>query len=270
VRALKRVAGGMAGRRFKMQPHDEQAPREKLPREADRFGTTHWSLVIAAGRREAPESAEALVTLCKAYWYPLYAFVRRQGYRAEDAQDLTQAFFAKLLEKNYVGDADRQRGKFRSFLLASLKHFLANERDHARARKRGGGRPVISLDFESAEDRYRHEPADTMTAERLFAKRWALTLLDQVLSRLQDEYVGAGNLALFERLKEFLTREKGATPYREVAEQAGMTEGAVKVAVHRLRKRYRQVLEDEIAQTVAHADDVEDELRQLFAALSSD
>ncbi|MBC8874982.1 MAG: sigma-70 family RNA polymerase sigma factor, partial [Planctomycetes bacterium] len=171
-----------------MLPRPEHEHRETTPQEVDRFVTTHWSLVIAAGQRESPESAAALVTLCTTYWYPLYAFVRRQGYRTEDAQDLTQAFFAKLLEKNYISEADQQRGRFRSFLLASLKHFLANERDYARAQKRGGGRPVISLDFESAESRYCHEPADTMTPERLFERRWALTLLDRVLSRLYDEY----------------------------------------------------------------------------------
>ncbi|MBL7043979.1 MAG: sigma-70 family RNA polymerase sigma factor [Pirellulaceae bacterium] len=253
-----------------MLPRPEHEHRETTPQEVDRFVTTHWSLVIAAGQRESPESAAALVTLCTTYWYPLYAFVRRQGYRTEDAQDLTQAFFAKLLEKNYIGDADQQRGRFRSFLLASLKRFLSNERDYARAKKRGGGRPVISLDFESAESRYNHEPADTMTAERLFERRWALTLLDQVLNRLHDEYAAAGNLPLFERLKEFLTAERRTAPYRVVAHQAGMTEGAVKVAVHRLRKRYRQLLEEEIAQTVSRADDVQDELYQLFTSLSSD
>ena len=253
-----------------MLPRPEHEHREATPQEADRFVTTHWSLVIAAGQRGSPESMDALVALCTTYWYPLYVFVRRQGYRPEDAQDLTQSFFSKLLEKNYVGDADRQRGKFRSFLLASLKHFLSNERDYARAQKRGGGQAVISLDFESAESRYRHEPADTMTPERLFERRWALTLLDRVLNRLHDEYAAAGNLPLFERLKEFLTAEKGATPYRVVARQAGMTEGAVKVAVHRLRKRYRELLEDEITHTVSHVDDVEDELHQLFTSLSSD
>ena len=195
-----------------MLPRDEHEHRETAPLEAERFVTTHWSVVISAGQRESPKAADALVTLCTAYWYPLYAFVRRQGYRTEDAQDLTQAFFAKLLEKNYLGEADQQRGRFRSFLLASLKHFLANQRDYARAQKRGGGRPVISLDFESAESRYRHEPPDTMTPERLFERRWALTLLDRVLSRLHDEYAAAGKLPLFELLKESLTAEKGATP----------------------------------------------------------
>jgi RNA polymerase sigma-70 factor (ECF subfamily) len=250
-----------------MLPRHEH--RETTPREADRFLTTHWSLVLAAGRRESPESADALVTLCSTYWYPLYAFVRRQGYGPEDAQDLTQGFFAKLLEKNYLGDADQQRGRFRSFLLAALRHFLANERDRARARKRGGGQQLISLDFESAESRYRHEPADTMTPERLFERRWALTLLDRVLRRLQDEYAAVGKLPMFEHLKEFLTSESGTTPYRDVAQQTALTEGAVKVAVHRLRKRYRALLEEEIAHTVPRAEDVQDELRQLFASLSA-
>lgn len=253
-----------------MVPRDEPESRAPAPGAGERFATTHWSLVLAAGRRASPESADALVALCRAYWYPLYAFVRRQGYRPEDAQDLTQAFFARLLEKNYLADADRQRGKFRSFLLAALKHFLANERDRARARKRGGGQTVLSLDFAVAETRYGHEPADPMTPERLFERRWALTLLDRVLGRLQDEHVAAGKGPWFERLKEFLTREPGATSYRDVAQRAGTTEGAVKVAVHRLRKRYRQLLEEEIGHTVTRPEEVEDELRQLFTALSSE
>ncbi len=236
----------------------------------DRFLTTHWSLVIAAGRRQSPQSDGALASLCSTYWYPLYAFVRRRGYAPEEAQDLTQEFFAALLDKNYVQDADRQRGRFRSFLLTALKHFLSNQRNRARAKKRGGGRSVFSLDFESGEIQYRREPADAMTAERLFERRWALKLLDRVLGRLQQEYADAGNPAIFEHLKECLTREKGSTPYRQVAQQAGLTEGAVKVAVHRLRRRYRELLEEEIAQTVSTAAEVEDEIRQLFAALGSE
>ena len=173
-----------------------------------------------------------------------------------------------MLEKKYVEAADQQRGRFRSYLLASLKHFLSNERNYARAQKRGGRKSAISLDFESAEQRYRHEPADTMTPERLFERRWALTVLDRVLSRLHDEYSAAGNLLLFQHLKNFLTAEKEATPHRTVARQTAMTEGAVKVAVHRLRKRYRKLLEYEIAQTVSSADEVEDELQQLFSSLS--
>jgi DNA-directed RNA polymerase specialized sigma24 family protein len=251
-----------------MSPRHEKHDPETTPREAERFATTHWSLVIAAGQPESSESSDALVELCSTYWYPLYAFVRRQGYQAQDAQDLTQGFFAKLLEKNYIGAADRQRGRFRSFLLIALKHYLSNQRGYARSQKRGGGRPLISLDFESAEQRYRHEPADMMTPERLFERRWALTVLDRVIGRLRDEYTAAGNLPLFQLLKDSLSAERNATPYRVVAQQAAMTEGAVKVAVHRLRKRYRKLLEDEIAQTVSGADEVQDELHQLFTSLS--
>lgn len=229
--------------------------------------TTQWTQVIAAGQRQSPRSDQALASLCGNYWYPLYAFVRRQGYGSEEAKDLTQEFFTRLLEKNYVGDADRERGKFRSFLLTSLKHFLSNQRDRVRARKRGGGRTLLSLEFESAEQKFRMEPADTETPERLFERRWALTLLDRVLTRLDKEYTEHGNEAVFQRLKELLTREKGATPYRQVAEEFDMSEGAVKVAVHRLRKRYRSILEDEISQTVSSAAELEDEMQQLFTAV---
>lgn len=235
----------------------------------DRFLTTHWSLVVAAGRHESPESADALLALCEAYWYPLYAFVRRQGYTADDAQDLTQGFFAALLEKNYLGDADPRRGRFRSFLLTAIKHYLSNQRDRARAKKRGGGKAIVSLDLGSAESRYRLEPADMITPELLFERRWAVTLLERVLDRLEDEYAAAGNGDLFQRLRDTLTDGKAATPYREIARQAGISEGAVKVAVHRLRKRYRRLLEDEIAQTVADRSEIEAEIQQLFTALAA-
>ena len=238
--------------------------------QADRFMTTRWTQVIAAGQRESPQSDQALASLCGTYWYPLYAFVRRQGYGPEEAQDLTQEFFAQLLEKNYLGDADQGRGKFRSFLLTSLKHFLSNQRDRARAKKRGGGRAMLSLDFQSAERQYRQEPAHMATPERLFERRWALTLLDRVLTRLEEEYNASGNAAVFHHLKESLIREKGATPYRQVAEEFEMTEGAVKVAVHRLRKRYRRLLEHEISQTVSTAAELEDEMQQLFTAVRAE
>jgi RNA polymerase sigma factor (sigma-70 family) len=240
-----------------------------LPPGDDRFLTTHWSLVIAAGRPQSPDSSQALRVLCETYWYPLYAFVRRQGHGAADAQDLTQGFFATLLEKNYVGDADQNRGRFRSFLLTSARHYLINQRDRRRAEKRGGGKAHVPLDFESAECRYRLEPADNMTPEKLFDRRWALTLLDRVLDRLDEEYAAAGKTDLFERLKDCLVPGKGGTHYRELAEQAGSSEGAVKVAVHRLRKRYRRVLEDEIAQTVADRSEIEAEIQQLFTALAA-
>ena len=174
--------------------------RKSITSQQDRFLTTHWSVVIRAGQDESHKASEALVTLCKMYWYPLYVFVRRQGYAAADAQDLTQGFFVKLLEKNYVQQADKERGKFRSFLVTSLRHFLSNERDRSEAKKRGGGKVSISLDLEDAERRYQHEPADPMTAERLYERRWALTLLDHVLTRLEEQYAAEGKQHLFESL----------------------------------------------------------------------
>jgi RNA polymerase sigma-70 factor (ECF subfamily) len=226
-------------------------------------------MVAAAGRRSSPRSRQALVALCEAYWYPLYALVRSQGYLAEDAQDLTQEFFARLLERNDFAAADRAKGRFRSYLAAALKHFLANVRDRARARKRGGGRPAISLDFNSAEGRFSREPAHSLTAEKAFARRWAVTLLEQVLGRLREECVAAGKGESFERLKVFLSGGKSAASHAAVASELAMTEGAVKVAVHRLRRRYREILRSEIARTVADPEEVEDEIRELFAALKA-
>ncbi len=237
--------------------------------ERGRFATTQWSVVASAGRGSTPEARTALATLCESYWFPLYAFVRREGCSADDAQDLIQAFFARLLEKKYLAAADPERGRFRSFLLAALKHFLANQRKRGRAQKRGGGRAAISLDFPAAEDRYRLEPADTLTPERLYEKRWALALLDRVLKRLRDELAAAGKLARFDHLKQFLTGEPEADSYRQIAGQLAMSEGAVKVAVHRLRRRYRELLEDEIAQTVAGPEEIEDERRALVAAVQA-
>ena len=234
------------------------------------FATTHWSVVLAAGHRSSSNSDQALAELCRTYWYPLYAYVRRRVEDAHEAQDLTQEFFARLLEKEYLKDVDPERGKFRSFLLAAMRHFLSKERDRARAQKRGGGRAPISLDFQAAEDRYRLEPADALTPERLYQRRWALTLLDQVVARLQQELAAAGKPALFERLKVFLTSKQDSPPYRRVADQLGMTEGAVRVAVHRLRRRYRELLKEQIAQTVGSPEEVDDELRELFAAVRSE
>lgn len=230
------------------------------------FATTRWSIVLAARAPAEDAGGAALATLCRSYWYPLYAFVRRQGLGEHDAQDLTQEFFARLLEKGWLGGVERERGRFRSWLLASMKHFLANEWDKSRAKKRGGGVATISFDAMSAETRFRHEPADTETAEKLYDRRWALTLLDQVLARLREEMSAAGKLDLFEALKFSLTG--GRTAYAEVAAALGMSEGAVKVAVHRLRERYRELIRAEIAETVATPAEVEDELRHLLAALS--
>jgi DNA-directed RNA polymerase specialized sigma24 family protein len=230
------------------------------------FATTRWSLVRAAGRRASPEAERALAALCETYWYPLYAYARRRGLDAEAAGDATQGFFARLLEKGDLAVADRTRGRFRSFLLAAFGHYLANERDRERALRRGGGRPTLSLDFDAGESRYGLEPADEATPERIFDRRWALTLLDRAFARLRDEYGLAGKGDLFEALRPALAGDRGA-PYVEVAARLGMTEGAVKVAAHRLRSRCGEVIRAEIAETVGSAEEVEDELRQLFAAL---
>jgi RNA polymerase sigma factor (sigma-70 family) len=231
------------------------------------FQTTQWSLVLRAGRREDRDADAALGELCQRYWYPLYVYVRRHMADAHEAQDLTQDFFARLQEKNYLLVADPRRGRFRSFLLATLKHFLGHQRDRAKAQKRGGRRTLLSLDFQSAESRYHLEPAHELTPERLFERRWALALLEHVLTRLREEQAAGGKPRLFERLKEFLTRGKSSQSYQQVADELAMTEGAVKVAVHRLRRRYRELLEEEIAQTVAGPEEIEDERRALLAAV---
>jgi RNA polymerase sigma factor (sigma-70 family) len=218
---------------------------------------------------DSPQAHQALETLCRNYWYPLYAYVRRQGHSAHDAQDLTQAFFARLLEKNYLADVQREKGRFRSFLLASLKHFLANEWDREQALKRGGGKRLIALDEESAESRYKLEPKDDLSADKIYERRWALTLLDQVLAKLRGEFEKDGKLDQFETLKQYLSGGRTSVSYAQAADKLGMNEGAIKVAVHRLRKRYRELLRAEIAQTVATASEVEAEIRYLFAALSA-
>ncbi len=233
------------------------------------FASTRWSLVLAARRGDAPDADAALAALCQTYWYPLYAYARRRGYRAEEAQDLTQGFFAQLIDKHYLDAADSERGRFRSFLLTAFKRFLSKERHHAQAEKRGGGRRILPLDFERGESRFLLEPATTATAESIYERQWALTLLERVMAQLRDEFDQAGQHDGFEQLKVFLTGESGAPSYRDVAGALGMTEGAVKVAVHRLRRRFRAVVLTEIAQTVAAPADVDDELRQLFAAVRS-
>jgi RNA polymerase sigma factor (sigma-70 family) len=238
----------------------------RSPRDVS-FASTRWSLVAAAGRRRSPESQEALETLCRQYWYPLYTYARRRSANIDDAQDITQAFFVQLLEKDYLLDADPNRGKFRSFLLTAFIHFLTKEHDKANAQKRGGGRPSLSLDFQSANGRYQFEPADHTTPEALFERRWALTLLGQTLSRLRREYVSAGKENLFDSLKETLTGEGVGRPYAQIAQELRISEPAVKVAVHRLRRRYQELIRAEIAQTVAKPEDVDEELRDLLVAL---
>lgn len=229
------------------------------------FATTRWSLVAAARDAAAPGSRQALADLCGAYWYPVYAYVRRRGHDRHAAQDLTQAFFARLLEKNDLAAADRTRGRFRTFLLTACQHFLANAHDHATAKKRGGGRAAIPLDFADADVRYSHEPAHEETPERLFDRRWALDLLDRALGELKAEYEESGRGKLFDALKGCLA--SGDAAYADLAAGLGLTEGAVKVAVHRLRQRYRDRLRAAIAETVAAPEDVDDEVRDLFAAL---
>jgi RNA polymerase sigma factor (sigma-70 family) len=231
------------------------------------FDTTHWSVVQAAGRNSSTGSRRALEELCRSYWYPLYAYVRRQGNNPEDAQDLTQEFFSRFLEKESVKLADRDRGRFRTFLLTSLKHFLVNEWAKRRAAKRGGGQ-VFSLDEEAAETRYGFEPADNLTPEKLYDKNWAEALLERVAARLREEYTRFGKLSQFEHLKDLLRGEKSDVPYAELARQMAMSEGALKVAVHRLRHRYQEMLHAEIAETVATPAEVEDELRYLVEVIS--
>jgi RNA polymerase sigma-70 factor (ECF subfamily) len=235
----------------------------------DQFRTTHWTLIVAAQDRGSPEARAALAALCEAYWYPLYAFIRRQGHSTEQAQDLTQEFFARLLERHYLDVVDRERGKFRSFLLACCKHFLANEHDRANALKRGGGVAIRSLDCRAAEGRYRQEPAHALTPEKLFERRWALVLLQSVFVRLRKEHEQAGKLALFEQLKPFLAGDGRVSRYSQAAAALRLSSGAVKVAVHRLRRRYRELVYEEIGRTVDNPTLVEAEIRDLFAALES-
>jgi RNA polymerase sigma-70 factor (ECF subfamily) len=231
------------------------------------FATTHWSLVLAAGERNAPNFEQALATLCERYWFPLYAHIRHRGIDADEAQDLTQEFFARLLEKEYLQVADRNRGRFRSFLLSTLDHFLANHWRRQRAQKRGGRKPTVPIDFALGEGRYQNEPADLATPEALYERHWALTLLAQALTRLEKEYAAAGKADRFGQLKPLLTGNAEQAPYEQVAASAGMTVAAVKMAVHRLRRRCGELLRREIAQTVADPADVEDELRHLLAAI---
>jgi RNA polymerase sigma-70 factor (ECF subfamily) len=236
--------------------------------ENESLAATRWTLVVAAARLdESAPAIRALAELCQTYWPPLYAYLRRQGYDTHDAEDLTQEFFSRLLAKNYLADADPAKGRFRSFLLASLKHFLSNQRDRSRAQKRGGGQPMIALDALTAEARARIEPADNSTPDKAYDRQWALTLLDQALRRLRREYATAGREELFDNLKIFLTADAAsALSHAEIGVKCGMSEGAVKVAAHRLRRRYRDLLREEVAQTVSSPEEVEGEIRELFAA----
>jgi RNA polymerase sigma-70 factor (ECF subfamily) len=235
---------------------------------ASEFLTTHWSVVLAAGKVESPKAAAALEDLCRAYWKPLYAYVRRQGHDAHEAQDLTQDFFARLLEKHYLELADPARGRFRTFLLTSLKRFLINDWKRASRQKRGGGQEPFSLDSQSAEADYVFEPAEGLSPEQIYEKRWATTLLERVLGKLQADYEAAGMAALFNELKVYVWGEKSGLSYADIGAQLGLTEGAIKVAAHRMRQRFRQLLRDEIGNTVADPSEVDAELQYLFEVVA--
>jgi RNA polymerase sigma factor (sigma-70 family) len=234
----------------------------------DIFATTHWTVVLAAGQRSSPAAQHALEELCKTYWFPLYAYIRRRGYAKADAEDLTQAFFARLLEKNFLANLDSEKGRFRAFLLAALKHFLANERDKARTQKRGGGEAPLSLDWQTADTKFQVAATNEPSPDKAFDREWALALLAKVIERLQEECAADGKARLFGQLKMFLTAGKAESAQRDVAAALGLEEGAVRVVVHRLRKRYRQLLRDEIAHTLSDPAMVDEELRALFGAFA--
>jgi len=223
--------------------------------------------VVAAGNPDASSSQAALATLCETYWYPVYAFIRRRGFSAHDAQDRTQDFFAALLEKDYVKAAEPERGRFRTFLLTAVSRYLSKQRDRDQARKRGGGRKIFSIDVEAGEGRYRLEPVDRWTAERMYERSWALALLERVLIRLGEKYAEQGKNELFEQLKPLLTGSETEASSRKLAAEMKLSESALKVAIHRLRRRYRDMLKQEIADTVASPEDVTNELEYLLSAL---
>lgn len=231
------------------------------------FASTHWSVVLAASESDPARQAAALEQLCRTYWYPLYAYIRRRGNGPEDAQDLTQEFFARLLEKQWLEGIEKNGSRFRSFLLNALNGFLANQYDRATAAKRGGGQQILSLDAEQAEHRYRLEPATNETPEKIFDRRWALTVLDRALTRVKDETAATGKARQFELFNPFLSREPGPGEYATVAAELGVSAGAVGVSVHRLRQRYREMVRAEIADTVADPAQVDAEMRELFCAL---
>jgi DNA-directed RNA polymerase specialized sigma24 family protein len=230
------------------------------------FTTTHWSVVLEAQGRSAA-AQEALEKLCRTYWRPVYVFIRRQGTRTEEAEDLTQGFFSLLLERRDFDAVRKEKGRLRSYLLTSLKHFLASEQRRAMTAKRGKGQRLIPLEELSANERLEIEKADSVSADRLYERRWALTLMEQVLRRLKDEYYAAGNAVLFDSLKQLLPDEPGAPSRPEIASQLGMTDNALRQAFHRFRHRYQLLLREEISHTVAVASDVEDELRHLITVL---
>jgi RNA polymerase sigma factor (sigma-70 family) len=233
----------------------------------NRFRTTRWSLILRARSNDAQHVREALAALCEAYWYPLYAFVRRKGFDSEAAQDLVQGFFARLLEKNDLAAVDRRKGRFRSFLMAACSHYLSNQADRERAARRGGGRPPISIDRLQAEGRYERHPADDLTAERLFERQWALTLLDHVLEKLEAEMARSGKQKQFAALRPALLGMAERAPYAQLAAELGISEEAARASAKRLRRRYRELLREEVAQTIDDPAGVDSEILTLFATL---
>jgi RNA polymerase sigma-70 factor (ECF subfamily) len=233
-----------------------------------RFATTNWSMVLAAGEADSSRSRQALAALCEAYWYPVYAFLRRKGCTVEEARDLAQGYFLELLEKGFLKEVRPEAGRFRSFLLVSVKHFLSNALNRERALKRGGGLSPLRLEFDAAEGRYAMDPADSaLTPDRLFERQWAMAVLERAMQGLRDS-LRSGDTARFDLLKLYLTGEEPAVPYRQVAAELGLSESAVKVAVHRMRVRFGQVLREVIAQTVASPEEIDDEIRFMLSSLA--
>jgi RNA polymerase sigma factor (sigma-70 family) len=232
------------------------------------FIATRWTVVLTAARSDTTQARDALAQLCRMYWYPLYAYIRRKGYSPPDAEDLTQAFFARVIEEHLIMTADQEKGRFRSFLLTRLNHFLADEWDRLKAQKRGGGQRLIPLESGTAETRYRVEPVDPRSPDKLFEYRWAVTLLERVFERLRQEYEKDGKAVLFDALQGCLAQARAAVPYADVGARLGLSEGALRVTVHRLRQRYRDLLRAEIADTVSGPEEVEEELRHLFRVLA--
>ena len=237
-------------------------------RSSGRFADTHWSVIFAAKEDDSVQAADAMETLCRTYWRPVYAFIRGQGHGQDEAEDLTQEFFTRLLAKNYLRHLHHREGKFRSFLLTFVKCFLSDERDKAGAQKRGGGKTFVSLDDTSAEDRHVGQTQNGLNPERLFERRWAQTLMEQAFHRLRAEYATAGKTALFEQLKDLQPGEHGESSYAGIAARLGLAEGTIKSAVHRLRRRHRELLREEIAQTVTHPEEIDEEIQSLLTVWS--
>lgn len=248
-------------------------PREPIDRRPDAkstdFATTQWSLVLAAGEECNAQRKTALSQLCQTYWMPLYSYARRRVSDTHEAQDLTQAFFERLLEKNFAAEADRQRGRFRAFLITSFKHFLSKERGRAQALKRGGGQSIISLDFGSGDSYIATQPSAGLTPDQIFERQWAITLLDRVIRRLEREQERAGKASQFQLLKNSIISQSDRASYSALAQKLGIAESAARMAASRLRSRYRELLRDEIAQTVATAEEIDDEIRHLFAIFAN-